>query len=340
MTRLSKSLFLLTVLLTLAAAVFADEAPIGEDLFFEGVELRANVDIDIHVKVFGQVDKNCQLAIHGFIHTAQSWEPYAAAVGGCVLAVDLAGRGGSGLPHGLLYSDLRLDDHVAVILGVLERLAYDFDIEVPTIVTHSQGGLLALMVQERLLAEGTSLEHRFDVREVVVLASASPADVPFFLATSGLGLALFESFQMSDPERGEVIALPAAAFPGLLFTNLAGELVPGAPTQEEIAANGWNAPAEPLQATLQLVGGHGVARPVVRARAFADDTRLRVVAFEEDIVVLAIDNIELYEYLTGDESFDCLATVSGPESVHDMYVSNPEAVAAALAGLENCGYRD
>lgn len=340
MTRPSKNLLFLTMLLTLVPAAFADEAQIGEDINFYGVELQPGVDVDVHVKVFGEVDKDCQLAIHGFIHTAESWEPYADAVGGCVLAVDLAGRGGSSLPRGLLYSDLLLDDHVTVILAVLEGLARDYDIEVPTMVAHSQGGLLIQMSQERLLSEGTSLEHRFDVREVIFLASASPADVPFFLATSGAGLALFESFQVNDPVRGEVIALPAVAFPGLIFTNAAGELVPGAPTPGEIEANGWNAPSEPLLATLQLVGGHGVARPPVRAGAFREDTRLLVVGFEEDFVVLASDNVDLYEYLTGDESFDCLAVVPGPEAVHDMYVSNPGAVASAIASLESCGYGD
>jgi len=322
----------------LGSPAAAEAPPVGQDIVFADLALRPGVEVDLHLRVFGTVDKDCQVAVHGFIHTADSWQRYADAVGGCVLALDLPGRGGSSLPRGLLYSDLLLEDHVTGILAVLERLRQELDIEPTTLVAHSQGGLLLQMAQQRLVAQGSNLERAHDIRDVVILASAPPHGLPAELFDSGAGLGLFLSFLVEDPLAGPIIALPAAIFPALIFTNASGDLAAGTPTPEEIVSNGWNAPGEPLLATLQLAEGQGFVRPAVDAGVFRDEPRLRVVTFEEDLIIQAAENVLLYRYLTGDETGHCLAVIGGPDAVHDMYVADPGTVAVALQNLALCEY--
>jgi pimeloyl-ACP methyl ester carboxylesterase len=321
-----------------SAPATADGPIPGEDIVFTDISLRPGVEVDLHLRVFGRVDKACQVAVHGFIHTAASWQRYAEAIGGCVLALDLPGRGGSSLPRGLLYGDLLLEDHVTGILAVLERLRLELDIEPTTLVGHSQGGLLLQMAQQRLVEQGSNLEQAHDIREVVILASAPPTGLPAELFDSGAGLGLFLSFLVEDPLAGLIIALPAELFPALIFTNSSGQLAVGTPTVEEIVAQGWNAPGEPLLATLQLAEGQGFTRPTVDAGVFEDEPRLRVVAFEEDLIIRASENVVLYRYLTGDEAGECLAVIGGPNSVHDMYVADPATIAVALEDLSGCSY--
>ena len=112
-------------------------------------------------------------------------------------------------------SDLGLDDQVTAIRIALRRLARRFEIE--TVVAHSQGGLLVQRLQQRLIDRGKSLEHRFGIEEVVLLAPAHPAEVPSTLMDSGAALQVLQSFLITDETLGTVIAIPAAFFPPVFF---------------------------------------------------------------------------------------------------------------------------
>ena len=330
------------------AADSPDELPLIEiagdtGFLLEDIELRPGVTVDLFVSVYGDIaTKRCQLAVHGGVYAAASWRPYAEALGddSCVLAVDLPGRGKSGLPQGLLFGALSLDDYVTATIGVLERLEL-LDIEPETILGHSMGGTLVQMMQQRLVEQGTNLERRFDIREAILVASDLPAEVPWALGDSGQLGDLIEAFAVEEPGLGTLFEIPAVLWPAFFFTNLAGDVVPSAPTPAEIEAEGYNALGEPLLAIHQLNGTGGFAsRPSVDAGIFIEDTRLRLVTYEQDGFVLPSETEALYEHLTGDASRRCFVLIEGPDTTHAMQLSNPARLVDAIAGAAGCAYGD
>lgn len=325
------------------AALPLVEAAGSAGLLLEDLALRPGVSVDLFVAVHGDIAaKHCQLAIHGGTYAAASWRPYAQALGSdhCVLAVDLPGRGGSSLPDGLSFGALDLDDYVTAVLRVLERLE-TLDIEPETILGHSMGGTLVQMLQQRLVAEGTNLEHRFDIREAILVAPDLPAEAPWALGDSGALSELIEAFAVEEPGLGTLFEIPPALWPAFFFTNLDGELVSGAPTPEEIVAQGYNALGEPLLAIHQLNGTGGFAsRPSVDAGLFTEDTRLRLVTYEHDGFVRPNETEVLYTHLTGDQTRSCFVLVEGPGTVHSMQLSDPARLVDAIAGAADCAYGD
>jgi hypothetical protein len=135
-----------------------------------------------------------------------------------------------------------------------------------------------------------------------------------------------------DPDLGLVARVPDALFPFLFFTDLAGNLVSGAPTPAEVAADGLNAP-EPLLSSLNLLGFPPFAREEIDPGVFGPDngTRLSVVSFQEDVLIRPEENAILYEHLTGQAPDRNFVVVTGPEAVHDLQLSGPEVLLGALA---------
>jgi pimeloyl-ACP methyl ester carboxylesterase len=302
------------------------------------IALRPGVAVDLFVDVHGDVDAGAvELAVHGGVHTAATWQPYAQALGRtrCFLAVDLPGRGGSSMPRGLRFGALDLDDYVTALVRVLERLEA-LGRAPATLLGHSMGGTLLAMLQQRLVAEGTSLARRFGVREVVLVAPDLPAEAPWALGDSGELSRMIESFAVDVPEQGKLFEIPATSWPDFFFTGRDGERVAGAPTAAEIAAAGY-CTRESLLAIHQLNGTGGFAtRPSVSAGLFRDDARLRVVAYAHDPFVLPDETRALYRHLTGDDSLCCFVLVEGKDAMHDMQISNPARLAAVIDRLSDC----
>ena len=307
----------------------------------EDIELRPGVTVDIFVNVYGDLDSgDCQLAVHGGVFAAASWRPYAEALGedACVLAPDMPVRGNSGVPNGALFGELDLFDYVTALEQILERL-HDLDVEPKTILGHSMGGTLVQMLQQRLVAQGTSLEQRFDIDEAILVASDLPAEVPWALGDSGDLTGLIEAFAVNDPQHGLLFEIPVALWPAFYFTDRNGNVVPNSLTAEQIEAGGFNALGEPLNAIHQLNGTGGYpSRPSADANLFLDDTRLRVIAYEEDIYVQLAESETLYQHLTGDEDSNCFVPVFGPDTVHTLQFSNPQALVDAIEASEDCDY--
>ncbi|ETW93981.1 MAG: hypothetical protein ETSY1_36865 [Candidatus Entotheonella factor] len=343
-----KHLFLAT---TIAALFFIPGAlalampNTDHNMMIEDVELRPGVEVDIHVRVFVNEDAPCQsrtfFAVHGFAHTANTWRPLAEALFDnnptgpvvCrVAAINLPGRGNSTLPTNLSYSELLLDDHVTAILATLDGLRLQ-GVRPRTLVGHSQGGLLLQMAQQRLIDAGTSLRRQFRIRDAILLTSAPPAGIAWDFLESGAAGTIISQFLTNDPALGQVVDIPDAAFPGIFFTDLANNLASGAPTPAQVASRGYNAP-EPLSATLQLVGSAPFDRPSVDARIFAPrrGTRLFMATYEQDVLFSPNENAQLYRHLTGDNNERRLQVVNGPETVHDMHLSDPDGLLAAVAG--------
>lgn len=312
-------------------------------ILLEDIALRPGVTVDLFVNVYGDLEtkgksKSCQLAIHGGVFAAASWRPYAEALGegACVLAPDLPVRGNSGTPVGALFGELDLFDYVTAIEQVLTRL-HALEIRPRTILGHSMGGTLTQMLQQRLFDEGSSLRKRFDVREVILVASDLPAEVPWALGDSGDLSGLLEAFAVDEPAYGPLFEIPASLWPAFYFTGHDGVVVPGALTPEEIEAGGFNALGEPLRAIHQLNGtGEFTSRPSADADLFHKGTRLRVIAYEQDIYVQLGESEALYQHLTGDDDSECFVPVYGPDTVHTLQFSNPQRLVDAIDASDDC----
>ena len=327
------------VALSLVAAVVA-AAPSPDtdyDIMVRGVELRPGVLIDIRVKVFVNEDHPCNgrthFAVHGGLHAASTWAPLAEAMfsdnpsgpPACrVAAIDLPGRGGSGLPSNLTLGELLLDDQVTAILATLEALIDD-GMHVRTIVGQSQGALLVQMAQQRLVDDGSSLWQTYAIRKVILLAPAAPAAVPWFLADGPLGAFLVSLFTVNNsPPLGDLIVFDDLTWIDFNFTALCCGLATSAPTTAEVTLAGYNA-AEPLAATLQILGLPPYSRPAVEAEVFGPDsgTELFVIGFSEDSTVLFFETAMTYAHLTGDAAQKRFVLVTDPEAVHATHVSDP-----------------
>lgn len=329
--------------------LFAAAAPATatETVLLDDIEIRDGVTVDLAVTVHGDLgSKDCHFAVHGGTFTGATWRPYAetllAARGGdaCVLALDMPVRRGSGVPEGALFGDLDLDDYVSMVIATLDRLAA-LDIEPTTILGHSMGGTLVQMTQQRLVDEGTNLEHRFDIREAILVAPDLPAEVPWALGDGGGLSDLIEAFAVDEPGLGTLFEIPAALWPAFFFTNLSGEVDVYSPTVEELEAAGYNALGEPLLAIHQLNGTGGFAsRPSIDAGIFVEDTRLRLVSFGDDIYVQPSETAALYEHLTGDAAGSCYILLTGPDTVHTLQFSRPDRLVAAIDDLAGCAYGD
>jgi len=322
------------------------------DLVFENVALTRGASADIHVKVFVIEDDDdgvTMLAVHGYAHTAATWEPLVKELFkkddavSRVIAIDLPGRGGSSFPAGLPYGVLILDDYVSAILNTLERLNR-LDMFPSMVIGHSQGGLLIQIIQ---ITVEFGLQS-FGIDQAVLLAPVppDPLDWDFIDVAPTIigGFGCFPGLPPSTPACLDVGFIgPHVAFPDsnwilLFFTNTDGEVASGAPTTDEV---GQNAP-EPLYVSLNLTGLSledlpfpPPPRPFVPAGIFAPErgTSLGVAGFQNDIVVFPNRAAEVYDWLTEDTSGSGFVLITGDETVHDMYISDPKTVADAICAV-------
>jgi pimeloyl-ACP methyl ester carboxylesterase len=118
------------------------------------------------------------IAVHGFIQTLVSWRhlvPKLAALGKRTCAFDLKGHGGSPCPADEKYS---LEDHAAPILAFIR----DHDLRDLTLIGHSFGGSVVLLLAIRLAGEGR-------LRALVIIDS--------FLDASALRIRLLRAFGLA-----------------------------------------------------------------------------------------------------------------------------------------------
>jgi pimeloyl-ACP methyl ester carboxylesterase len=332
------SRFTLLALLVFAAA--AANASAQTDAMLPGVPLRPGVTADIHFDVYetpGSCLGRVVLAVHGVAHSAASWQPFAerllgqglAGLAVCkVVAVDLPGRGQSGLPSGgVRFGSLGLSDYVSVLRASLERLPA-LGLAPDTLLGHSQGGLLVQLTQKALLAEGGSLQA-LGITRAILLASVGPRQVPWEFVDSGTAVPILARYIRVNRTLGLHVSIPDAAWPSVFFSDLAGAVV-GAPAPADVAR--YNA-RESLVSSLQLVG-LGFRRPSVPAGAFssARGTELSLIAMENDTIIRPHENTLLYEHLTGQPPGSAVVVVSGATSVHDMHVADPDGLLAAVGG--------
>jgi pimeloyl-ACP methyl ester carboxylesterase len=192
---------------------------------------------------------------------------------------------------------------------------------------HSMGGFAVQGVQEALLAQGSSLSDR-GIHRAILLAPV-PAGGQQWTQPPASDLS---AFVVIDPALGAYLDLPPAiARIGGGFTTLAGMLVAGTPSVEQMAAYvGW----EPLTTALQLVGQIPLPRPSVREGAFAlrNGTVLSLISFSQDVLVPAGDLDDLYIHLVGRRGL-LYRPIDTPEAVHSMHVTDPTGLLQELRNL-------
>lgn len=317
-------------------------------LLLSDVELRAGASADIHVRVFVNEARPCHdprrtaLFIHGVNATAASSEDFANAFftgptrdALClVAAIDHAGHGESGLPRGVLFGELMVEDYSRTVIEVLERLRRE-GIRPSILVGHSQGTSTIQTIQQMLVESGTSLRERFGVRDVVFLGTQGPRELRAgFLFPDQAVADLITSLVTTTAEKGTFVQGPPQIFQQLWFINLALQLSSAAPSLETIAANGWNEDV-PLFAALQGAGQGGFDTPSVDAGVLAPrlGSALHVVDFADDPWSLTARAQEIYVYLTGDGSLTGFVSLVDPndEAVHDYMITHPGVVRGAIA---------
>jgi pimeloyl-ACP methyl ester carboxylesterase len=248
------------------------------------------------------------------------------------ITLDLPGHGQStlpaGLPAGIKYGDLTLDDHVDIVVQTIEALQKQGSAPA-LVVSHGVGALYVAAAQQKLLDRGSSLS-KLGVRRVLFYAPVPSHGRPW---TQPAQEANVNSFFASDATAGTTYKLTPEAWTRQNFTTRAGTLAPTAPAAADLATKGWIA-SEPLGAVLQLTetappaGGAVVNRPTVNAGVFAaaNGTQLITVAFAENNAVSAADVTSFHQHLSGDTANANLVTVEGPDAVSSAFITSPGKV--------------
>lgn len=379
------------VLIGLCFSVYAKSSEKTDyNITLHGVELREGVTSNITLRVFVNEKKPSSgktiFIVPGWTQTANTWGPFAEAIFNDtqhgpkvsrVVVIDMPGHGNSALPDNLVFGDLTLDDYAQATLVSLERLRKGYHIKPKTIIGHSQGGLIVQMMQQSLKDEGTNLEKELGIKKVVLLASVVPREInwsyryaPYFDPATLANFFLVEGwnnpYNPYNPDELPLVAefgvhwrLPDPIWREFFFTKLDDGLVSSkAPTPEEIAEKGYNAP-EPLFATLQLVGielfgtpfvdwpPYGPedfrlnddVRPSVDANIFdkKSGTALQIVSYTQDTLVRPEESRLLYEYLTGkdngkDKDVVVIGANESHDAVHNLHTSDPEYLLDNIAG--------
>ncbi len=359
MKTLTKIIF--TTALMLCMALYSNaQTSMDYNILIEDIEFQPGVTIDINVNVY--VNENATnwanhgkiFGIEGMAHTANCLKPFAEALfddsfQGAEInefyAIDMPGRGGSGLPVGsdFLLEDMYIEDYLAVIEGALSYLNDDLNVYPKTILGHSLGGLEVILLQQKLINEGSNLKMEYKIKNALLLAPAIPGPLDWAYINGGGSAGLFDYIDYFTPEYGTVLNLPYYVWPFAFFTNtccyFAPDMVPGAPSPAEVLANGYNG-IEPAPLLLQISGAQippGLPypykpRPTVDEGIFKskNGVQLTIVADEFDKMMTPDEEWELYQYLTKDKHGKRFFLVLGEESCHDTHISDPHAIVELL----------
>lgn len=351
--------FVLCFAFSVSAQTSMDYNILIEDLEFQpGVTIDINVNVYVNENAVNWNDHGKIFAVEGMIHTANCWKPFAEELflngpqGAHInefFAIDMPGRGGSGLPEGLngagtpfLLDQMYIEDFVNVISGAISYLNNEMDIHPNTIMGHSLGGIEVIVLQDMLVAQGSNMRLEFGIKNAILLAPAIPAPLDWAFI-NGPGSDALAAYAVYMPGIGMVLDVPYYVWPFLFFTNTCcyfpPQMVPGAPTPAEVLANGYSCiEAGPL--VYQIAGREipeGLPYPYMpRVTAEPDIFRpnhgvqLTIIADEFDKMMIPEEEWALYQYLTRDKHGKGFLLAEGEETCHDTHISDPHALVSLL----------
>jgi pimeloyl-ACP methyl ester carboxylesterase len=314
--------------------------------------------VDIQINNYENPSKNdgnkTLFAVHGLAHTGATFELLANELfkkNGSdkidrVLALNFPGRNGSGLPSNLDFGNLTVEDYTAVLLGVLDQLAKQINIE--SIVGHSMGGLIVQTAQNSLRSAGTSLQKEYGIKNVYLVAPSIPNPLQWLFVDSGAASGILAMLIRFDPSLGAYLQLLSSNgeeqadllgfWLTFFFTNSSREFVAGTPFTTALESNYVS--NEALIMTLQLSGSNGFVRPSVNPGIFNERVQkcFRIVTFSEDLAVPGENLLQEYQdlanFLTGNAQSANVVLIDAPDAVHDMLIANPTEVAKAITSCK------
>jgi pimeloyl-ACP methyl ester carboxylesterase len=334
---------------------FASLQATDYNILIEDIEIEPGVTIDINLNVYVNEGASSWgnegkiYAVEGMSHTANCWENLAEALFAHgnpgteineIFAIDLPGRGGSGLPEGggFLFEDLFISHYLTIHRAVLSYMNSQ-GIYPAFIMGHSLGGLSVILLQEQMVNEGSSMRE-YGIKNAICLSPAVPAPLPWsFLGGGAGGLTPFATY---TPELGLHLAIPYTVWPFIFFTNqfyVAPNMVPGAPMPPEVQAKGYCA-IEPGPLLFEMAGLTPPPPYPFKPRIDCDpdifrmmhNVQLIIISDEYDKMMHPDEMETLYMYLTGDESLTGYGMVAGEETCHDTHIADPEAIVEVLNG--------
>lgn len=141
----------------------------------EPISEARGLDLPLHAEVQGEVGPPVVL-VHGLGANSSTWSRWLPLLTPThrMVMVDMKGAGSSPKPRGADYSPPEQ-------AGLLHRLILQRDLSEVTLVGHSLGGGVSLLVALRLLAESPVRLKRL----VLIAPAAYPQPLPFYLALAG-----------------------------------------------------------------------------------------------------------------------------------------------------------
>ncbi len=334
---------LLSVVISVLFINTVHAIPHQRSVITKNVNVRPGVHLAIESLIITNPDAPANgktvLCIHGLAHTASAFEGLAASLDSDpaanakvrrMILLNLPGRGESGLPKGpadLDYGQMNLEDYASVVVEMLDEYK-DRCMTPSEIVAHSMGGLVVQLTEKKLESCGSTLYTKYGVTNIALLSPSGPAEVPDAFLDSGAGIGLLDAYSRTNDNRGVFVTVDPMTFLGLFFSDTLGNVVPNAPTPQQIRNQELIA-KESYAAGLQTVGTSDL-RPSVPAGIFAPAKHMgvRVLVGTQDIFGGSVADV--YYYLTGDATFSKLIVIDSPTAVHDQFITEPQVVLPLL----------
>ena len=349
--------------MTVNAQTSMDYNIVIEDLEFEpGVTIDININVYVNENATNWADHGKIFAIEGMSHTANCWQPFAEALFenedpsmeiNEFYAIDMPGKGQSGLPegNGFLFEDLYIEQYISILRGVLEYLNNEHNVHPSTIMGHSLAGLEVILLQQTLLDENSNMRKEYKIKNAILLAPAPPAGCPWYFLDSGIGEARLGPHTNQMSGYGLTLNIPISLWPFNFFTNPFYNptlypfpdprcMVPGAPFPQQVVELGYHG-YEPGPLIYQL-GGIQVPpekgiydfmpRPEVDDEIFAprNGVELTLIADQFDMLMQPTEMEFLYLKLTKDNQKERFFVIMGEETCHDTHISDPHALTTVL----------
>lgn len=276
----------------------------------------------------------------------------------------------SGLPQGgLLFGQISEDNYANVLLNSLTQLASQTGIRPTAMMSHSNGGMVIQLAQQKLADMGTNFLDRYGIQKITMMAPTPSAPVvwpdqeairsalifqqdcfgPFVLPSPCEVLDVlpppnditWEDLQAVDPATAIVnfdcdpFTVPIGV-PTILAVPLNCQDPPGNPLGDHTPIGTFGGPApEPLMIVRQINGVPPQIRPSTNSGIFTgvENGTLSIIAFQNDQIVGPPFVLEdLFNHLTDPSEFDKFQVIEGPLANHFMFFVAPEEMLQAVAG--------